>query len=120
MSDTQKIIEDYVVAWNSSDSIERATIMERILADDCQYFDSHMPEPIVGNESHSSFIDRFKGKFPDLKLNLTANVDSHHDYFRFKWQMVKGDGNVFIQGAFFGDIKESQITKLVGFVDSNS
>ena len=119
MPEIQEVIENYVAAWNSNDSQARTTTMNGVLAPDCIYLDSHLPDPTVGKESHCLFIDRFKDKFPDLSLHLTKAVDSHHDHFRFQWQMLKGDGDVFIKGCFVGEVNEQQqITKLVGFVDS--
>lgn len=120
MSEIKEIIQDYVSAWNSSNSDERKTLLNSILAEDCLYADSHLPDPIVGKESHCSFIDHFKAKFPDLSLNLVSLPDSHHGYFRFNWQILKADGNIFTTGSFFGAIdEESRITKLVGFVNEN-
>ena len=94
--------------------------MNQILADDCLYADSHLPDPIITKEAHCLFIDRFKDKFPDLNLKLVSPPNLHHGYFRFKWQILKADGNLFTQGSFFGEIDEQQhITELVGFVDTN-
>ena len=116
----EKIIKDYVDAWNSSDSQARINLMDKVLAESCLYLDSHLPDPITGKEPHCLFIDRFKSKFPDLRLNLVASPDSHHGYFRFQWQMLKGDDELFIQGSFFGEVNEQQqITKLVGFVNKS-
>ncbi|MGF1542418.1 MAG: transposase [Pleurocapsa sp.] len=120
MSEIERVVQDYVSAWNSSDSEKRITIMNQVLAENCLYVDSHLPDPIISRESHCLFIDRFKDKFPDLSLKLIAPPDSHHGYFRFNWQILKGDGNLFTQGSFFGEIdRQNQITKLVGFVDLN-
>lgn len=118
MSEIERIIEDYVSAWNSSSLEERKTLLSNILAEDCLYVDSHLPNPIIGKEAHGLFIERFKAKFPDLSLNMTASPDLHHGYFRFNWQIVKVDGNIFTVGSFFGAInKENKISKLVGFVN---
>ena len=120
MSEIKRIIQDYISAWNNSSSEERRTLLSDILAEDCLYADSHLPEPIIGKESHCLFIDRFKAKFPDLNLNLVTAPDSHHGYFRFNWQIRKLDGNIFTTGSFFGAINErNNITKLVGFVNEN-
>ena len=121
MSEIKKIIRDYIFAWNSSSPDQRKTLLNGILAEDCLYADSHLPDPIVGKESHCSFIDRFKAKFPDLSLNLVAAPDLHHGYFRFNWQILKSDGNIFTTGSFFGAINEQfKITQLVGFVNEKS
>jgi len=94
--------------------------MTKVMTENCLYFDSHLPDPIPNRAMHCQFIDRFKDKFSDLSLNLLASPDSHHGYFRFNWQMLKSNGNIFIQGSFFGEISEqNKITKLVGFVDEN-
>ncbi|MEN9567026.1 MAG: hypothetical protein RLZZ69_2222 [Cyanobacteriota bacterium] len=120
MPEIHQVIQDYVSAWNSSDSEERMILMTKVLAENCVYVDSHLPETIKNRETHCQFIDRFREKFPELKLNLASSPDSHHGYFRFAWQMVKPNGELFTQGSFFGEIDEQhQITKLVGFVDVN-
>ncbi|MEM8780082.1 MAG: transposase [Cyanobacteria bacterium P01_G01_bin.49] len=120
MPEIQQIIEDYLSAWNSSDPEERVRLMTKVLAENCLYIDSHLPDPITGKELHCQFIDRFREKFPDLSLNLVASPDSHHGYFRFSWQMFKSNGEIFTQGSFLGEINEQdKITKLVGFVDKN-
>ncbi|MEM8672521.1 MAG: hypothetical protein AAGF83_01420 [Cyanobacteria bacterium P01_G01_bin.67] len=70
----------------------------------CLSVDSHFPDPIQERASHCSFIDRFKDQFPDLSLNLISASNLHHGYFRFEWQILKPDGNLFTQGSFFGEI----------------
>ncbi len=120
MGEIKSVIQDYVSAWNSSNSEERISLMTKVIAENCMYLDSHLPDSILGRELHCQFIDRFRDKFPDLSLNLVSTPDSHHGYFRFNWQMLKSDGSIFTQGSFFGEINEQNlITKLVGFVNEN-
>ncbi len=120
MPNIEQIIETYVLGWNSSTNNQRMDLMEKVLAQNCVYFDSHLPEPTEGRDLHCQFIDRFRDKFSDLSLELTSTPDAHHGYFRFTWKMLKGDGNIFVQGTFFGDLDpQDKITKLVGFVDKN-
>jgi ketosteroid isomerase-like protein len=120
MSEIKPVIQDYVAAWNCSDSQARILLMTKVLAENCLYVDSHLPEVIANREIHCQFIDRFREKFPELKLNLLDTPNSHHGYFRFGWQMLKPNGDIFTQGSFFGEINsQHQITKLVGFVDEN-
>lgn len=120
MQQIAQVIKDYVLAWNSPNSEERASIMAKVLAENCFYVDSHLPEPIMNSKLHCLFIDRFRDKFPDLSLNLISSPDSHHGYFRFSWQMLKLNGEIFTQGSFFGEInKQDKITKLIGFVTEN-
>ena len=94
-------------------------LIEKTLAPNCLYADSHLPDLIETRESHSQFIDQFKSKFPELKISLLNDPDIHHGFFRFRWQLAKPNGEVFIKGNFFGELnQDNQITKLVGFVDS--
>lgn len=117
MPEIKQLIDDYLSAWNSSDSEARTKLMNQVLAENILYLDSHLPESITGRESHCQFIERFREKFPELKLKLTSVPDSHHGYFRFSWQMLKSNGEIFTQGSFFGEInQQEQVSKLVGFV----
>jgi hypothetical protein len=118
MTDIERVIQDYLLAWNSANREERITIITKVLAENCVYVDSHLPESINNRDLHCQFIDRFREKFPDLSLNLVSSPDSHHGYFRFSWQMLKPNGDIFTKGSFFGEINDrDRITKLVGFVD---
>lgn len=121
MSEIKQVIEDYLSAWNSVDGEVRARLMTQVLAANCLYIDSHLPEAIIGRELHCQFIERFREKFPELHIQLISVPDSHHGHFRFPWQILKPNGEIFTQGSFFGEINEQeQITKLVGFVDTSN
>ena len=118
MQDIEQIIKDYLLAWNASDSKQRADLITKVVARDCLYADSHLPAPIVTKELHYQFIDRFRQKFPDLSLVSVTSPDSHHNFFRFAWQLRKPDNTIFSQGSFFGEVnQQGEITKLIGFVD---
>ena len=118
MSTIEQAITDYLVAWNATDLAQRHSILERVLADNCIYADSHLPDTVNTREQHSEFISRFKDKFPQLQMSLSGSADIHHQFFRFNWQLLQPDGSVFSQGVFFGEIdKCDRITKLIGFVN---
>ncbi|WP_019506204.1 hypothetical protein [Pleurocapsa sp. PCC 7319] len=114
----EQVIRDYLSAWNTSDQEQRSSIMSKVLASNCLYADSHLPDLIETPELHSQFIAQFRSKFPELKISLVSTPDIHHNFFRFRWQLTKPDGNIFTQGMFFGEFNQQQeIVKLVGFVD---
>ena len=114
----ERLITEYLAAWNAPNSEARALLIDKVLAANCIYADSHLPQLIETRELHSSFIDQFKSKFPELKISLVATPDIHHGFFRFRWQLAQPNGDIFTQGIFFGEInQDNQITKLVGFVD---
>ena len=118
MKDIEQTIQDYLLAWNASDSEQRASLITQVVAEDCLYADSHLPETIATRELHYQFIDRFRQKFPDLSLVLVSSPESHHNFFRFAWKLIKPNGTPFSQGSFFGEInQQGEISKLVGFVD---
>ena len=118
MPEIQEVITEYLAAWNATDSELRLSLINKVLAPNCLYADSHLPDVIETRELHSQFIDQFKSKFPELEISLMKDPDIHHGFFRFRWQLAKPNGDIFTQGIFFGETnKDEQITKLVGFVD---
>ena len=119
MPEIKQVITEYLAAWNASDPEARLSLIEKVLSPNCLYADSHLPDLIKTRELHSQFIDKFKSKFPELKISLIKDPDIHHGFFRFRWQLAKPNGDTFTQGIFFGETnQDNQITKLVGFVDS--
>ena len=118
MSEIEQVITQYLAAWNAQEVEKRLSLIDKVLASNCIYADSHMPDLIETSELHSEFIDRFKSKFPELKISMVNTPDIHHGFFRFRWQLTQPNGDVFTKGIFFGETNpENKITKLVGFVD---
>lgn len=118
MSEIERVITNYLAAWNETDSQVRRSLIDTVLAPDCIYADSHMPNLIETRELHSGFIDQFKSKFPELKIGLVGSPNIHHGFFRFRWQLTQPNGDVFTKGMFFGESdRDNKISKLVGFVD---
>ena len=118
MPEIERAITEYLAAWNTDDSQARLSSIKEVLTPDCIYADSHLPDLIETSEQHSGFIERFKSKFPELKISLVDTPDIHHGFFRFRWQLSQPNGNIFTKGIFFGEINsEHKITKLIGFVD---
>ncbi len=118
MLEIEEVIEDYVLGWNSSKAEDRLLLMKKVLAENCLYLDSHLPEPVDNIETHCQLIESFRAKFPEISLQLSTAPDSHHGYFKLAWKMVKKNGDVLMEGNFFGEVNQlNKITKLVGFVD---
>ena len=116
--DVELLIKDYLAAWNAPDSDNRALLLDKVLASDCIYADSHLPDLVETKELHGQFIDKFRSKFADLQISLVGDIDAHHNFFRFRWQLAKPAEEVFTQGMFFGEVDDQQkISKLVGFVE---
>ncbi len=117
-SEIEQVISQYLAAWNAPNAEQRGSLIEKVLAPNCVYADSHLPDLVETRELHSGFIDQFKSKFPDLKISLVSAPDIHHGFFRFHWQLTQPNGDIFTKGIFFGETNQNQeITKLVGFVD---
>ncbi|MEL6502714.1 MAG: transposase [Cyanobacteria bacterium J06623_1] len=113
----EQLIQDYLAAWNASDSDKRAMLLDQVMTSDCIYADSHLPNLVETQELHGQFIEQFRSKFPELQISLTSTPDTHHGFFRFGWQLAKSTGEIFTTGIFFGEIsQEGKISKLVGFV----
>jgi hypothetical protein len=118
MTDIDSIVNNYLAAWNTLESESRVILLGKIIAEDCLYADAHLPETISTRESHCQFIDRFRDKFPHLKIELSSPPNAHHRFFRFGWQLVTPDSQIFAKGSFFGEIdRAGKINKLIGFVD---
>ncbi len=78
MLEIEEVIEDYVLGWNSSKAEDRLLLMKKVLAENCLYLDSHLPEPVDNIETHCQLIESFRAKFPEISLQLSAAPDSHH------------------------------------------
>ena len=91
-----QVVADYSEAWNETDDGRRLALLERSIAADVVYVDPDVR--IEGRENLCSHISAFVASYQGHRLELTSDVDAHHDVLRFGWAVVRPDGSVLSTG----------------------
>lgn len=109
-----ELVARYMSAWNQADRDATRRVLETAWTADAAYSDP--TAHVAGREAFARHIDGFHQQFPGARLEVTSEVDSHHQHLRFEWKMVLADGKVFVHGIDFGEVAaDGKLQRIVGF-----
>lgn len=104
----------YGEAWNETDEVKRAALLELSFAEDGIYEDPQ--SRYEGRQALFEGIGDFQRDNPGSRIELASGVDEHHGKIRFRWHIVTGDGRVVSEGMDYGELAEDgRIQRIVGF-----
>ena len=110
----RRVIDAYVDAWNEPSADKRGTLLAEAMTEQSGYVD-----PNVECESRSvldEYIGEVLRKHPGRRIVLTSEVDVHHSYCRFHWQLVKADGTRGQESVDFVEFAgDGRIARVIGF-----
>src|SRR5687767_5490585 len=105
MTETQtSCIDLYIDMWNEEDAERRAVLIAAAWTDDATYVD-----PLLEAEGHdglSTMVENVHGHYPGYRFRRRSDADVHHDRVRFAWDLVKPDGDVFVEGIDVGEVAD--------------
>ena len=110
---TEEIVATYGAAWNETDEVKRAALLEQAWADDGAYRDP--TATVDGRAALVAHIGGFQAMMPGHSIDQASAVDARDDVFRFAWVMRSG-GEVLLEGIDFGELaSDGRIKRIEGF-----
>ena len=110
-------LNDYIKAWNTSDPIERRSLLEESFDKQGRYVDPHIPAPVTNLDQMEEIIKTFRSRLPH-KLYAVQRPELHNYAFRLKWKM-EDNGTLLSKGTFVGEFNsDDKISNLICFLDS--
>lgn len=112
-STIEKLIAEYMAAWNEADTATRQTILQLIWTDEGRYTDPRSDGQ--GQEALNQIIGGFHQAAPGSRFSLDGSIDYHHDCLRFAWALKLPDGST-VHGMDFGEVSDdNRLSRIVGF-----
>lgn len=109
-----ELIKLYADAWSEPDRVLRQHLLERVWVEDGTYTDP--TTHLIGRLGLINHIDGVFEKIPGTRLEVTSEIEMHHDKFRFTWRMLLANGEVFLDGIDFGELDTNgKLHRIVGF-----
>jgi hypothetical protein len=106
-------VDTYLAAFNEPDAAVRRTLVGRAFADDARYLD-----PLLegnGIDGITEMMGAVHANYPGYRFRRTSGVDVHHDLARFAWELVDGDGGVFVAGIDVVVVAGDRLSRIAGF-----
>ena len=114
VSNVTTTIDTYLAAWNETDPAHRAELIEQVWA-----ADGRLTDPPLAAEGHAGISDMaaaLQTQFPDHRFRRASGIDTHHDQFRFAWELVSPDGGVVLSGLDVGELAaDGRLQRITGF-----
>ncbi|MEV8633384.1 nuclear transport factor 2 family protein [Streptosporangium sp. NPDC051023] len=116
MSDTVKLVERYIAAWNITDAAERRAEIDAVWTEDARYVDPLVD--VTGRDAIDATIAAVQQQFPGLVFTPGDDVDAHHDVARFTWNLGPEGGEPIVVGFDVAVLTEDgRIRTVHGFLD---
>jgi hypothetical protein len=116
MSDTATIestIDAYLEAYGEPDAARRSELIARVWAVDGQLIDP--PLDASGREAIDGMAAAVQAQFPGHRFHRSTDVDAHHGFARYGWELVAADGAVAVTGVDIAEIDGDGLHRVVGF-----
>lgn len=115
MDTLQTTITNYLRLLNETDADRRATLAEAVWADDGRWIDP--PFEAEGPAAIADTIGGVQTQFLGHTFRQASGIDTHHDLFRFAWELVAPDGSVAIAGIDVGQVADDgRLSRITGFL----
>lgn len=111
------LAEQYIAAFNESDSAARRTLIGRTFAEDATYVDPLMTGD--GQDGIDAMIGGVQAQFPGFTFRLTGKVDGFADRLRFSWELSPPAADApLVAGTDFATLAgDGRLRAVTGFLD---
>ena len=114
MTNLANTVDTYLAGWNETDETKRADLIEQVWSTDGRLIDP--PLAAVGHREIGDMATALQAQFPDHHFRRASGIDTHHDQFRFAWELVSPDGSVALGGIDVGEVAaDGSIARVTGF-----
>jgi hypothetical protein len=108
------VIDTYLDALNEDDDAARAALVARAFTEDATFADPLLEA--AGHDEIAGLAPVVQAQFPAARFRRTTEVDAHHEYIRFGWELRAEDGSVIVAGVDAGVIAaDGRLRRIVGF-----
>jgi hypothetical protein len=111
--DHRPMIAAYFECWNTTDTTDRRSLVERTYTPD-----GHLVDPLVDVTGHDQLVELFANfhvTYAGHSFRQRGGVDAHHDLVRWEWEMVDDGGNVVLDGLDVALVADGRISYVAGF-----
>jgi SnoaL-like domain len=108
------VIDTYLRAYGEPDAAEREALIRKVFAQSSVVADP--PFVAFGHEEVSGVFGAVQAQFPGHRFARTSEIDEHHGYARYSWELKATDGSASVAGVDFVRFDdEGIIASVTGF-----
>jgi hypothetical protein len=117
MQNAKALAVTYINAWNAHNAGERRSLVKKVWAPGGSYYDPMMHADGVDNICE--MIGAAQRNFPGHVFTLKDQVDAHHEFIRFTWDIGVPGKPVTASGTDVCHVSaDGRFKEVVGFIDT--
>ncbi|MGH9211568.1 MAG: nuclear transport factor 2 family protein [Acidimicrobiales bacterium] len=110
------VVDAYIASWHEADPARRTALVEQAWAPQARYVDPLLD--LTGHEQLATLAPVLAEHYPGHSIRRTSEVDAHHGFGRFSWELTGPDGAVVIAGIDVCSIADDgRLQGIAGFFD---
>jgi hypothetical protein len=113
-TDLSTAIDTHLAAYCEADPLRRAEMVASVWAPDGALVDP--PFDGSGHDGIAAMTDVVLTHYVDHTFRRTTDVDTHHTFSRYEWELVGPDGAVAVGGTDVAEFDDAgKLTRIIGF-----
>lgn len=109
-----RVIDGYLTSYSNPQEAERQQQIRQLWAAEGQLVDP--PMAASGRAEIDGLAAALQSQFPGHTFRRTTEIDSHHGFARYGWELVGADGAVAVAGMDVAEVDdEGRLVRVVGF-----
>jgi hypothetical protein len=114
MSDITTLVDKHLAGYCESDAARRAELVSTAWAESGSLIDP--PFDGKGRDNIAAMTDVVLTHYAGHTFRRTTDVETHHQFGRYGWDLVAPDGSVAVSGTDYLELDEDgQLQRIVGF-----
>jgi len=115
MSEYNELIDKYFASLNETDDESRRTLIEQVWAENGKFVSPF--GVAVGHDAIDAKARKGLEQLAGGEVRRASDIETLHDCFRLKFEVVNKDGKAFISGVDFGVVADGKLQSMTGFFD---
>ena len=113
MDEPPRSFDHMLAAWNETDTGKIRAHLDQALSPDVHFVDPSIETR--GIDEFEENVRDFRTKFPDARCVRASGIDSHHQLYRYAWEIYRGK-ELFLPGFDVALVdEEGRVSKVLGF-----
>jgi hypothetical protein len=114
MIDLNETVDTWLAAWTERDETRRQELIGQVWAADGKLADP--PMQATGHRELTAVTAAVQAQFPGHTFRRATNIDTHHNFLRYGWELVAADGAVALAGMDVAVVADDgKFQRIVGF-----
>jgi len=111
MSDTSTVVDTYLRAYGEPDSDTRMELLTQSFSPEGQLADP--PLDASGLTGINDMMAAVQQQFPGHVFRRISEIDGHHGFVRYGWELIDPDGQVALAGMDIGELDADDLLRRV-------